>query len=139
MPKIWEIYGSLWFIFACSLMHLTFHQTYHFTMSLITKQFVSVDSPSWAERKSTDDFVVACMVAEIFYVLFDCWRLDFSDFYEWILCNWPWYNKINCIVICFTRNQLCIRIMSYFRIKSVKFPLLWTWHFNQNLALSLQH
>lgn len=44
--KFWEIFGSSCFFLACLLMHLTFHQTYHFTMSVFTKQFVSIDSPS---------------------------------------------------------------------------------------------
>ena len=36
----------------------------------VLKQFISVDSPSWAEQNSANDFVVACMSVEIFCVLF---------------------------------------------------------------------
>ena len=49
-----------------------------------TKQFISVDSPSWAEQNGTNDFVVACTVVEIFGVLSGHWKLSFCDFYEWI-------------------------------------------------------
>ena len=35
-----------------------------------TKQFISVDSPSWAEQNGTNSFVVACMVVEIFWGAF---------------------------------------------------------------------
>ena len=53
-----------------------------------TKQFISVDSPSWAEQNGTDNFVVACTVVEILqytyvYVgsMFECWS-SFCDFQE---------------------------------------------------------
>ena len=55
------------------LMKIPLLQTWYFIQILQflqcvqnTKQFISVDSPSCAGQNGTNDFVIACMVAEIF-------------------------------------------------------------------------
>ena len=46
---------------------LPFHQKLPFSQcAQNTKQFISVDSPSWAKQNGTNSFVVACTVVEIF-------------------------------------------------------------------------
>ena len=47
-----------------------------------TKQFISVDSPSWAEQNGTNDFVVACTVVEIF--LLTLIRTQEVLWYQWL-------------------------------------------------------
>ena len=65
-----------------------------------TKQFISADLPSWAEQNSTNNFVVAWMVFEIFWVLLGCPRLVegilFGDFHGGIT---TWYNRINYTIL----------------------------------------
>ena len=49
-----------------------------------TKQFISVDSPSWVEQNSIKDFVIACTVVEILTIealvlVFKTNKIGFED------------------------------------------------------------